>query len=51
MAQDTRIVRIDADENLGQFLEQTIESCIGREDTNVSVSEIDPNIVSEDLLE
>lgn len=52
MTQDTRILVVEADEQLDQFLTESIEQFIGGETTNVRVREVDPNTVSDtDLLD
>jgi hypothetical protein len=57
MAKDTRIVKIDADQDLGQFMAESIEQLFespGGEETdevNVNVEELDPNNVPDRFYE
>lgn len=49
MFQDTRLLLVQSDEELGQFLDTSVEAFIGGSDTDVRVSEIDPNEYDIDL--
>lgn len=51
MVEDKRLLLVEANGDLGQFVEQYIEDTLGGEDTDVSVSEIDPNAVPDDVIE
>jgi len=50
MAEDTRFIKIESDSQLGQFLDTSIEQFLSG-DKDVTVTEIDPNVVPEDLME
>lgn len=43
MAQDTRVLIVESDERLGQFLTDSVEQFVGSPTANVSVREVDPN--------
>lgn len=47
MAKDKRVLIVESDESLGQFLDVSIEQFLG---VDANVEEIDPNIVPDDLL-
>jgi len=51
MVEDKRVLLVEADENLGQFVEQQAETSLGGEETNVSVTEVDPNTIPDNLLD
>jgi hypothetical protein len=51
MERDTRIVRIESDVSLGQFVEEAVQSQFEEMDGDVRVTELDPNTVPEEILE
>jgi len=51
MVEDTRLLLVESDEELGQFVEEFVEDSLGFEATNVSVEEIDLNTVPDSVIE
>jgi hypothetical protein len=51
MVEDTRLLLVESDEELGQFVEEFVEDSLGLEATNVSVEEIDLNTVPNSVIE
>jgi hypothetical protein len=50
MVEDSRVLVVHADERLGQFVETSVETALGGEESDVSVEEVDPNVVPEEVL-
>jgi len=51
MVEDTRLLLVESDEELGQFVEEFVEDSIGLKTTKVSVEEIDLNTVPNIVIE
>lgn len=51
MVENKRLLLVESDERLGQFLEESLEDYLCGESNNVSVTEVDPNAVPDDVME
>ena len=50
MVEDTRLLRVEADSPLGQFVEESVERTLEDDGRDVRVTELDPNMVPDRLL-
>jgi hypothetical protein len=48
---DTRILKIESEEDLGQFVDKSVEAQLSGDDSDVRVEEVDPNMIPSGLLE